>query len=283
MPAIGTRVSDEVYHAVVEQGRIWHERAFVVTAYYKSAYEPIRDIHGHIIGILYVGTLEQPFTDMSRGVMQLFLLSVLGVSAIAVVFSVVLAEAISRPLTEVVRASECLASGDWGYHIDVNTSIKEINSMAEAFNAMSQGLKEREVSLRVSNEKLAEMNKSYLDLIGFVSHELKGILASTMLNAYSVRDGFLGMINFKQRKALDSITRNLDYLSATVQKFLSLSRIEKGELDFHPKINLSDEGCMSTVRSTRCRQIARRRSRSPDREQDRIRTDDDTAMPTCCR
>ncbi len=228
--AIGTRVSEEVYRAVVEQGRIWHERAFVVTDYYKSAYEPIRNIDGGIIGILYVGTLEQPFNDMAREVMQLFLLSVAGVSVIAVLFSFVLAGTISKPLTEVVHASECLASGDWGYRIDSDTSIKEINSMAEAFNAMALGLKEREESLRISNEKLAAMNKSYIDLIGFVAHELKGILASAVLNAYAVRDGYLGLINFKQRKAMDSVTRNLDYLDATVKKFLSLGRVERGEL-----------------------------------------------------
>ena len=102
--------------------------------------------------------------------------------------------------------------------------------MAEAFNAMALGLKEREESLRVSNEKLADSNKSYIDLIGFVAHELKGILASAVMNAYAVRDGYLGMVNFKQRKAMDSVTRNLDYLDATVKKFLNLGRIERGEL-----------------------------------------------------
>jgi two-component system NtrC family sensor kinase len=228
--AIGTRVSDEVYRAVVEQGRIWHERAFVVTDYYKSAYEPIRSINGDIIGILYVGTLEQPFNDMAREVMQLFLLSVAGVSVIAVLFSFVLAGTISKPLTEVVHASECLASGDWGCQVNTKTSIKEIDSMAEAFNAMAVGLKDREESLRISNEKLAASNKSYIDLIGFVAHELKGILASAVMNAYAVRDGYLGLVNFKQRKALDSVTRNLDYLDATVKKFLSLGRVERGEL-----------------------------------------------------
>jgi two-component system NtrC family sensor kinase len=152
------------------------------------------------------------------------------VTLIAVLFSFILAGAISKPLTEVVRASECLASGDWGYQVNANTSIKDINSMAEAFNAMAMGLKDREASLRVSNEKLAESNKSYIDLIGFVAHELKGILASAVMNAYAVRDGYLGLVNFKQRKAMDSVTRNLDYLDATVKKFLNLGRIERGEL-----------------------------------------------------
>ena len=93
--------------------------------------------------------------------------------------------------------------------------------------------KEREESLRISNEKLVASNKSYIDLIGFVAHELKGILASAVMNAYSVRDGYLGMVNFKQRKALDSVTRNLDYLDATVKKFLNLGRVERGELSVH--------------------------------------------------
>lgn len=231
--AIGTRVSDEVYRAVVEKGETWHERAFVVTDYYKSEYQPIRNLNGDIIGILYVGILEQPFNDMAREILQLFLLTVGGVTLVAALVSLILAAAISRPLTEVVRASECLASGDWGYRINAKTSIKELNSMAEAFNAMALGLKEREESLRVSNEKLAASNKSYIDLIGFVAHELKGILASAVMNAYAVRDGYLGLVNFKQRKAMDSVTRNLDYLDATVKKFLNLGRIERGELAVH--------------------------------------------------
>jgi signal transduction histidine kinase len=186
---------------------------------YKSAYKPIQDIDGDIIGILYVGILEQPFNDLAAEILQFFLLSVGGVTLIAVLLAFILAGAISKPLTEVVRASECLASGDWGYQVNANTSIKDINSMAEAFNAMAMGLKDREASLRISNEKLAASNKSYIDLIGFVAHELKGILASAVMNAYAVRDGYLGLVNFKQRKAMDSVTRNLDYLDATVKKF----------------------------------------------------------------
>lgn len=229
--AVGTRVSAQVYEKVVDEGKVWHDRAFVVTDWYKTAYEPIRNIDGEVIGILYVGTLEQPFRDMARQILLIFLAAVAAVTVIAVLLSFVLAGAISRPLTQVVHASECLASGDWGYAVNTNTSIKDINSMAEAFNAMAIGLKERQESLRISNEKLAAMNKSYVDLIGFVAHELKGILASAVMNAYAVRDGYLGMINFKQRKALDSVARNLDYLDATVKKFLNLGRVERGELD----------------------------------------------------
>ncbi len=236
--AIGTRVSDQVYMKVVEGGQIWHDRAFVVTDWYKTAYEPIRSIDGDIIGILYIGTLEKPFNDMATRILWSFLKIVGGVMVLGVILSLILAGSISQPLTEVVRGTECLASGDWGYQVNMNTPIRETNSLAEAFNAMAIGLKEREESLRVSNQKLIASNKSYIDLIGFVAHELKGILASAVMNAYAVRDGYLGMVNFKQRKALDSVARNLDYLDATVKKFLNLGRVERGELAVH-KTDLS--------------------------------------------
>ena len=240
--AIGTRVSAKVYETVVEKGKVFDDRAFVVSDWYKTAYEPVRNIDGNIIGILYVGTLEKPYTDMARNIMIMFLAILAGTAVAAALLAVVLAGAISTPLTHLIGATRKLSDGELGHRVPVEPGAYEFTNLAESFNEMCEELEAREQSLNAANDKLEALNKSYLDLIGFVAHELKGILASTILNAYSVRDGFLGMVNFKQRKALDSITRNLDYLAATVKKFLNLSRIEKGELDFYPKeINLSKD------------------------------------------
>jgi signal transduction histidine kinase len=98
---------------------------------------------------------------------------------------------------------------------------------------MSLSFVKKQENLHISTEKLEVLNKSYLDLIGFVSHELKGMLASIILNTYLIRKGILGSINEKQKKTLNSITRNLNYLSVTVKNFLNLSRIEKNELEIN--------------------------------------------------
>lgn len=245
--AIGTRVSEEVYRQVVEQGKRWQNRAFVVTHWYKTAYEPIRNINGIIIGILYVGILEEPFTDLAARIVLMFLIVIVLASLLAGFLAFILAGSISRPITDLMKASEKIAHGELGHKVHPETPIKEMTHFAESFNEMSQRLNEREASLKISNEmlavsnnmlgaanqKLEELNKSYLDLLGFVAHELKGMLASAMINAYSIRDGFLGMINFKQKRAVDSICRNLDYLDATVKKFLNLSRIERGNMEIN--------------------------------------------------
>ncbi len=231
--AIGTRVSEVVYHRVVEQGETWDDRAFVVTDWYRTAYEPIRDIEGTIIGILYVGILEKPFTDLTRQVLAVFVLILVLAAVLGAVLSFVLAGAVSRPLTHLLDATRRISTGDLGHIITSEASITELHDLARAFNEMSARLEEREMHLQISTHKLEETNKSYLDMIGFVAHELKGLLASAVMNAYAIRDGFLGMINFKQKKAIDSITRNLDYLTATVKKFLNLSRIERGNLEIN--------------------------------------------------
>lgn len=236
--AIGTRVSQEVYENIVGKGMNWIHRAFVVTDWYITAYEPIRDIVGTVIGILYVGEQEKPFTDLTRKILAVLVLLIGLALTFSVIVAFVLADIISRPLRNMLDATCQFYGGDFTFTVKEDGSVKELNYLAKSFNAMAAKLHEREQSLKVSNEKLAELNKSYLDLIGFVAHELKGILSSTVLNAYAVRDGFLGMINFKQRKAMDSVTRNLDYLTATVRNYLDLSRIEKGEL------TINKQGCL---------------------------------------
>jgi len=232
--AIGTRISEEVYHAVVEQNHRWLDRAFVVTHWYKTAYEPIRNIHGEIIGILYVGILEEPYNDMATRVLLAFLVVIVLASMMAFILAYILSRSISHPLTMLLDGTRKLSGGELGHLIwPTRSNIKEMQSLAKAFNDMSVRLEERDVRLQANTAKLEELNKSYLDLLGFVAHELKGLLSSAVINAYSLRDGFLGMINFKQKKAVDSICRNLDYLDATVKKFLNLSRLERGNLEIN--------------------------------------------------
>ncbi|MHC4324511.1 MAG: cache domain-containing protein, partial [Planctomycetota bacterium] len=228
--AIGTRVSEEVNEQVLTKGLPWVARAFVVNDWYKTAYEPIKDIEGKIIGILYVGTLEQPFTYMARNILIVFFVIVAIATALAAILEMILTKKISRPLEHMLEATKELSGGGLGYKVDTETGTIELDTLAASFNEMSAQLHAREESLKTINEKLAALNMAYLDLVGFVSHELKGILATTLMNTAAVHDEIFGQINPKQEKALQSVMRNLKYLRETVKKFLDLSRIEKGEL-----------------------------------------------------
>ena len=240
--AIGTRVSEEVYEQVLVKKLPWVARAFVVNDWYKTAYEPIRDIDDRIIGILYVGILEQPFTNMARNILILFFVIVCLATALAASLEVVLTRTITRPVERMLKATRKLSDGTLGYEVDKETGIMEFDELADSFNKMSAQLQDREESLKNINEQLAALNKTYLDLVGFVSHELKGIVATTLLNAAAVRDGLFGQINEKQKQSLKAVTKSLHYFRDTVRKFLDLSRIEKGELEINKKqVSLREE------------------------------------------
>jgi two-component system, NtrC family, sensor kinase len=59
--ALGTRSSDEVRRAVLERGETWNGRTHVLDARYITAYQPIRDLAGETIGMLYVGVPEASY------------------------------------------------------------------------------------------------------------------------------------------------------------------------------------------------------------------------------
>lgn len=60
--AVNTIVS-KVVHDIIMKGKSFYGRAWVVNGWYMTAYEPILDEMGKIIGILYVGVEESAFQE----------------------------------------------------------------------------------------------------------------------------------------------------------------------------------------------------------------------------
>ncbi|MBN2013603.1 MAG: methyl-accepting chemotaxis protein [Candidatus Altiarchaeota archaeon] len=66
--AVGTYIpSDSEVYQTVMRGQTYYGRAFVVTGYYLSAYEPIKDESNKVIGVLYVGVPENEYQETLKG------------------------------------------------------------------------------------------------------------------------------------------------------------------------------------------------------------------------
>lgn len=84
--------------------------------------------------------------------------------------------------------------------------------------------------------------KYELNILEFISHELKNILGSTIMCVYSIRDGLFGILNFKQRVIIEATIRNLKRLESTIYNFLDMSKIEEGQLSHEiRKFNMNNE------------------------------------------
>ena len=78
--------------------RQFRDEAFVVNDWYITAYRPIKNLAGKVIGILYVGTLKKPYTDAKWRVVIVFLLIALLGTMAAVALSSLTAGRLALPL-----------------------------------------------------------------------------------------------------------------------------------------------------------------------------------------
>jgi len=235
--ALGTRVSAEVYDQVLENNRSWYNRAFVVNDWYLSAYDPIHDFDDRTVGILYVGVLAQRYDDIRRDLWAMYgaLSALLAVVVMGV--GVLFARRLTEPLDHLYAAAEKVAEGDLMQSVPVSESNDEVGNLTRAFNVMTASLRDRDERLRRANEELARTNKelqqlnaNYLDLLGFVSHELKNTLGVVFTAARALDAGLVGPLTPEQARLARSIRRSIDAAVTMTRHYLDLAHIEQGEL-----------------------------------------------------
>lgn len=152
--ALGTRVSSVVRSAVLDQGKVWLDRAFVVNDWYISAYEPIVDSYGKRVGMLYVGFLEKPFTQARYAILLTILLVFLVMTAASVPIFLRWARAIFKPLERMTDTISKVESGDLGARTDIPVANDEIGRVALHLDNLLDQLQERDRALRKWNEEL---------------------------------------------------------------------------------------------------------------------------------
>lgn len=138
--AVGTRLSQAVRQVVLEEGREYIGRAFVVQEWYITHYAPLRDHQGRVIGILYVGareaTLMRLVHTFNRQVVLIAAICIL----VAGILALPIASFVTRPLAILVEANRRLAAGDMS--IRVQTAGKsELAMLARSFNSMVEALR----------------------------------------------------------------------------------------------------------------------------------------------
>lgn len=234
--AIGTRVSQEVYERVLIEEKPWFARAFVVNDWYITAYEPIKDLSGRIVGMLYVGVLEKKFAGMKRGTLLLFLSVTLTGMAVAILASYFLARGIANPIKQLVSATKRIAEGTLDQKVE-SISKDEIGELGKAFNFMVDSIKERDERLKEQAE-LQIMKSERLAVIGRlaagVAHEINNPLGGILLYTHLMLEDFPP--DDPKREDLEKIVRETDRCKKIVRGLLDFARpsepkVELGRLD----------------------------------------------------
>ena len=263
-PAIGTLMSDEVFSSI-SHGTAWAGTAFVLNSRYFTAYEPLRDLRGTVVGSLYVGMPEKPLLQLRRQVNVIFSAILVFVSLIGIALSTWLGANLSRPIRALEKGVRRVASGENLPDISVD-SHDEIASLADEFNAMKHRLRERDEENQALNrtleqkvlerttqlqEKSQQLLNTQKDLaqaerlagIGLlasgVAHEINNPLAIIRGNAELLE--MSARLDESDQSEVETIIRQVGRVERIVSNLLTFARTQKKILrPFHIEAVLND-------------------------------------------
>jgi signal transduction histidine kinase len=246
--AIGTRVSKAVRDAVLDEGRTWLDRAFVVSDWYVSAYLPLvggaGDRRGERVGMLYVGFLERPFTQLKYAMLAAIGVLFFAVMVLAAVISLRWARSIFGPLERMeatMRSVEAgalearvgsVASGDeigrLAGHLDhlldaVGHQTRELQRWnAELDAKVAARTRELEETQRhlVRSEKLATVGQ----LTASIAHEINNPIAVIQGNLDLVRELLDAAARAKVAPELKLIDAQIERMRLIVTQLLQFAR-----------------------------------------------------------
>lgn len=233
--AVGTKVSDIVAQTVLKDGQIYLGEANVVGQLYQTAYEPIRDSNGDIIGIFYVG--------ISRSYTQAFIVNSLirvasfglGLTVIVVLLTwFFIQRVVIRPIHEITLGTRDVATGHLTEKVAVS-GPKEIGELAVAFNQMVERLGDiADEMSKVSMKKDSQVEK--IALVTNHTEEPEIILAEThKQNFYIDQQGLpKGLNQLTLKQIVSFLSETKDPVSAeNVAEGVNLTRVTvRRYLDF---------------------------------------------------
>ncbi|SMC18849.1 Signal transduction histidine kinase [Desulfacinum hydrothermale DSM 13146] len=229
--AIGTRVSPEVAEQVLGKGLRWRNPAFVVNDWYITCYEPIVDLLGNRVGMLYVGVLEKPYADVRNRALLLFaVLSGVGMIA-AIGLGYFLEWKIMLPIYRLSHAAVEVSKGNLNPKLGFMAG-GEIGILQKTFMDMLQAIREREWRQREETETkllMAQRLASVGRLAAGVAHEVNNPLTGVLTFAHMLL----------RREDLGEDVR--EQLKVIVDATERVRRIVRGLLDFSRQTRLKTQ------------------------------------------
>ena len=222
--AVGTRMSASVCEEVLDRGGRWAAPAFVVKDWYITAYEPIRDPTGRVIGALYVGLLQAPFVHQRNVICAVFLGIVVVATLASLALLFVATALVLGPIRHVVAMAQKVIGGD----LSARSGIRppgEMGVLCRAIDSMAQAVAEREEMLKQAmrqqigrSEQLASVGR----LAAGVAHEINNPLTGVLAFADLMRDK--ENLDEQDRQDLEVIIRETKRAREIVRGLLDFAR-----------------------------------------------------------
>jgi methyl-accepting chemotaxis protein len=191
--ATGTSLAKSAaYSAIFERKSSFRGIVPILGEPYMTAYDPIIDASGSVIGILYVGAKRSEFTKANTTIIRSVGLATLFGAALAISLAIVLVRGtISNPLHRLVSDMRRLADGDYSQSPVISQEADEISEMRRALTVFHANGLAREESARREQQDMVNkaLRQEVIDRITAVFRgEVEGVVTHVRHSATDLRE-----------------------------------------------------------------------------------------------
>ena len=216
--AVGTKASEEVIQKVLKGGSDYLGMANVLGQKYLSAYKPIKDANGQIIGMLYMGIPTAEIESIQHEfigkicITSIILLILIGALAYMGIGKIM------KPLERVTEALKRTASGDFRESGIDYQSHDEIGDLARSLNEMKNSVRRLLKDVSESAQQVAAASEELTASASEVAKSVKAVAGDTVGMAQGAE---------AQSAKLDSVASQTENMNEDMQKLHAGSQTMK--------------------------------------------------------
>jgi methyl-accepting chemotaxis protein len=151
--AVGTQLAaDHPAQALLRRGEAYKGPATLFGQSFMTAYFPIQNPAGTVVGILYVGIPMTQLDAMLSHAMQTMSIAAVVAAVLVLMLTMLLVRRITKPLTSVTTSLTALADGNSNVEVDHHERGDEIGDIARTLAVFKSNLLERQ---RLRDEQVA--------------------------------------------------------------------------------------------------------------------------------
>ncbi|MBZ6490016.1 methyl-accepting chemotaxis protein TlpC [Bacillus subtilis] len=156
--AVGTQASSEVIAAVLKKGKRFYGQADVAGSSYQTAYMPLKDQNGNIIGMLYTGANQSILASLTQSLFTQFAIVLVIVIIVSVILVLVFTRKINKRLNALKSAFESAGNGDMTIEVSDKTG-DELSELSVYYNKMRMKLNDTIQTVQQSALQLASASQ----------------------------------------------------------------------------------------------------------------------------